>query len=106
MAHPATGPISPEQMRELANAPYGKAAEVLRQHDPLWGKLHHDADAPAAPIKWKVFVTQQVTMEAYAKVEALTEEDALEIVGTMRASEFSWDLSDTDTIEIQYAEPA
>jgi hypothetical protein len=105
MTHPATGPISPEELQRIASLPYGHAQHELQKHDPLWGKLSRDDDAPAKPIKWKVFVTQQVTMEAYAHVEAATEEDALEIARTMREGEFSWDFNSSDSVEVQYAEP-
>ena len=99
------GPISAEDFQRAIDAPFGGASEILRKHDPLWGKINRDPE-PGKLTKWKVFVTQQVTMEAYANIEAETEEDALEIARTMRDGEFSWDFNGSDGVEVQYAEPA
>jgi hypothetical protein len=66
------GPLTPEQFQSAVDAPYGGAAEILRRHDPMWGKFTGDGEK----IKWKVRLHQQVTMQAVTYVEAATEEEA------------------------------
>lgn len=98
--HPATGPISPEQMRELADAPYGKAAEVLRQHDPLFGKK------PGDKIKWRVELETEARMVATTIVEATSREEAEEIVSKRHANSFDWECYDANDFNIESVEPA
>ena len=100
MGHPATGPISPEQMRELADAPYGKAAEVLRLHDPLFGKKEGDK------IKWRVEVETEARMVATTIVEAISKEEAEAIVSKRDANSFDWDCYDANGFNVESVEPA
>ncbi len=66
------GPLTPEQFQQAVDAPYGGAAEILRSHDPMWGKFPSNGEK----IRWKVQMHQQVTMAAIAYVEAETAEEA------------------------------
>lgn len=88
MGHPATGPISPEQMRALADAPYGKAAEVLRKHDPAWGMS--DPDRPLR--KYDVILTAMMPASAVVEVEATSPEQARKIAMSERFSNLDWDI--------------
>jgi hypothetical protein len=105
MNDPASGPITVDELKALADAPYGKAGETLRKHDPLWGRFSGDLDDPAPIRKWRVFVTQEVTMEAYVTVEARTEEEACEIAECLPAGEFSWDHNSSGGVWANHAEP-
>lgn len=37
MAHPSFGPLSPEEIARLVDAPVGVAGREIRKHDPIWG---------------------------------------------------------------------
>lgn len=88
MGHPATGPISPEQMRALADAPYGKAGEVLRKYDPAWG-----LSGPEAPLrKYDVTLSAMLPATAYIEVEATNPEQARKIAMQERYSNLDWDI--------------
>ncbi|GHA15383.1 hypothetical protein GCM10007989_07690 [Devosia pacifica] len=103
MSHPATGPISPDELRRIADMPYGAAQAELQKHDPLWGKLPREE---GEQIEWKVFVTQEVTMEAFVRVTAASAEEAMEIAETMPEGDFSWDYNSSGSVYAQDAEPA
>lgn len=105
MAHPISGPISPEELKALADAPYGKAAVELRKYDPLWGKLSRDADDPQPVIAWNVCLSQEVTMRAHVTVEARTEEEAMEIAENLSEQKLSWDQHGGGSIFAEWAEP-
>ncbi len=99
MGHPATGPISPEQMRALADAPFGKAAEVLRKHDPAWGLA-----TPENPIlKWSVTLTGTVVAYAIVEVEAPDEATARKFALATRLSSSDWDADVHKGVEDIYA---
>lgn len=66
------GPLAPEQFQNAVEAPYGGADEILRQHDPMWGKFPSNGEK----IRWKVRLHQQVTMQGETYVEAETEAEA------------------------------
>jgi hypothetical protein len=101
MAHPATGPISPEQMRALADAPYGKAAEVLRRHDPAWG-----LSGPDAPLrKYEVTLTAMLPATAVVEVEATNPEQAKKIAMQERFANLDWDVDGgPEDVEVQDVE--
>lgn len=68
-----TGPVSAEELRRIADLPYGKAVDELRKHDPFWGR------AEGEKIKWRVRYTERVTMRGSVTVEAASEEEAVKI---------------------------
>ena len=86
-------------MRALADAPYGKAAEVLRKHDPLFGVKDGDK------IKWSVHVTTTSTATAYTEVEAGSEEEAIELVSKRGANSFDWEVGWVDDFDVDGADP-
>lgn len=101
MAHPATGPITPEQMRALADAPFGKAAEVLRLHDPAWGLA-----SEGNPLR-KYDVTLVAMLPAYAvvTVEATTEDQARTIAMKERFANLDWDVNgNPEDVEVDEVE--
>ncbi|MHA6731789.1 hypothetical protein [Devosia sp. A369] len=103
MGHPATGPISPAQMRALADAPYGKAGEVLRQHDPAWGLATPDKPL----IKWSVVLTGMMEVSAFVEVEAPDEATAKRIAMGMRMHQLDWDEQGSpDDIAVASVDPA
>lgn len=65
---PVTGPLSRDQFRELVDAPFGKATEVIRKYDPLFGRKEGEK------FSWKVIASSTSTMVAY--VEAENEDEA------------------------------
>lgn len=101
MAHPISGPISPEELQAIAELPYGQAAVELRKHDPAWGKAPRDG----GKIRWTVFCTQRVIMEAEVMVEAETEEEAMDLVADMREGDLNWDYNSSEDFEVESAEP-
>jgi hypothetical protein len=101
MGHPATGPISPEQMRALADAPYGKAAEVLRKHDPAWG-----LSSPDNPLrKYDVILSAMLPASALVEIEATSPEQARKIAMAERFSNLDWDVDgNPEDVEVQEVE--
>lgn len=105
MGHPATGPISPEEMRALADAPYGKAAEVLRKHDPAWGL--GTADNPN--IKWEVVLVGSAPVYAIVEVEAPTEEAARKMALALKVGRSDWEVdtyAGVEDIDVDRVDPA
>jgi hypothetical protein len=98
MGHPATGPITPEQMRALADAPYGKAGEVLRRHDPAWG-----LSGPDTPLrKYDVTLTAMLPAYAVVEVEATNPEQARKIAMQERFANLDWDIDgNPEDVEVQ-----
>lgn len=98
------GPLSAEEFQQAIDAPFGGAADILRKHDPLWGKLSPDG----APIKWKVRLEQEVTMVAFLTVEAATAEDAIAIAEETadKARDLGWDFDSDGPISVLDAVPA
>jgi hypothetical protein len=95
--HPATGPISPELMRALADAPFGKAAEALRKHDPAWGLVTPDRPN----LTWTVTLTGEVIATLEVKVVALTEGEAREraLIAHRKMPVEDWEIDRYDGIE-------
>ncbi len=98
--HPSFGPMTPEEMSAALAAPYGKAAEIVRKHDPHFGKAAEDK-------KWRVTFSRQVTERGYAIVKAATEEEANELAMDVPDADVkSLDYDDPWTWEIDEVEPA
>lgn len=100
-AHRATGPIPPDVFQDIVNAPYGQAASMIRKYDPLWGRSLGNGEK----IKWRVKLTQQVTMAAFVTVEAESEEEAEHLASLIPDQSVSWDFEDADLSEVESAEP-
>jgi hypothetical protein len=75
MSHPSTGPLTPEQLKELAQAPFGAGREAIREHDPYWGR------ARGEKFKWRVEVSTTACGEAYVMAE--DEEEAEELADAL-----------------------
>jgi hypothetical protein len=89
MANNPTGPISADEMRALADAPYGKAAEELRKHDPFWGRGEGEI------IKWRVDLSKHVTMIGHVVVEAASEKEAEALADAIPDEKVQWEPYDT-----------
>jgi hypothetical protein len=97
------GPLSDEEIQAAINAPFGGAADILRKHDPMWGKFLSTGDK----IRWKVTLHQQVTMQATTYVEAETEEEAEELAAMIDSAKLTFDtFVDSDDGEVIEAVPA
>lgn len=104
MTHPATGPISPEELQRIASLPHGKAGEALRKHDPAWGLA--SADNPI--LKWEVTLTANVPAYAMVEVEAATEAEARKLALSMKVPRLDWEVDDygyADDIEVDEVTP-
>lgn len=98
------GPLSEDEFRAAVDAPYGKAADILRKHDPMWGKFPSEG---GEKIRWRVELTQNVTMRAVTFVEAETEEEAEALAGMIPAQDLTFDeFVCADEGEIESVEPA
>jgi hypothetical protein len=97
------GPLTPEEFQSAVDAPYGRAADILRQHDPMWGKFPGDGEK----VKWKVRLYQQVTMQSVTYVEAATEEEAEALAAQIDTGALTFDtFIDADDGEIVDVVPA
>lgn len=84
------GPLTPEEWQEAIDAPYGRAAVILRKHDPAWGF----SDPDKAPRKWKVKFTRETKFKAYTTVVATTEAEAQKLTDEIDADKLDWDYDD------------
>jgi hypothetical protein len=82
MAHRSTGPLTPEHLKELAQAPFGEALEAIRQHDPLHGR------GPGERFKWRVWLSCRAFGEA--TVMAADEGGALEAAAALDESDVEY----------------
>lgn len=69
---PVSGPISPDELKRIAELPFGRAGVELRKHDPAWGL--GSADNPN--IKWEVTLTAMMPVSTIVEVEAPDEATA------------------------------
>lgn len=95
MNDPISGPITRDELRELASAPYGEALKVIRKHDPLFGRKDGEK------FRWKVLATVTCTM--YAFVEAASEDEANKLADKLNTAAFDYE-SEGD-ISIDSVEP-
>jgi acyl-CoA reductase-like NAD-dependent aldehyde dehydrogenase len=86
MADPISGPLTRDELRELAAAPFGEAARIIRRFDPLWGR-----QTEGELIRWRVRFIREVTEEGYAYVEAATKDDAERLADEIPVSQIDWD---------------
>lgn len=97
------GPLSAAEFQEAVDAPYGQATAILRKHDPMWGRFKEEGEK----IRWRVKLTQSVTMGATTYVEASSEEEAEALAALIPAHSLNFDqFIDADEGEIESVEPA
>lgn len=102
--HPISGPISPAELKALADLPYGKAADALRVHDPAWGLATPDKPI----IKWEVTLTASMPVYAVVEVEAPDEATARKMALETRLRGRDWEsdpFGGPEDIEVENAEP-
>lgn len=95
---PVTGPLSRQQLAELASAPFGAATEAIRKHDPLWGRSEGEK------INWAVTVKRSRRDEGRAVVQASSQKEAAMLADDLTDDDIDWD-EDCD-FEIVSVEPA
>lgn len=98
MDDPATGPIPRDRFKELVELPAGKAAEAIREYDPLWGRR------PGEKIEWKVRVERSGADNGTAYVKAATEKEAEALAEKLTSCDIEWDYDD-DGFIITEVEP-
>lgn len=97
---PSTGPIPRDVFASLANAPFGKALETIRQYDPL------HARAEGEPIKWRVILRRKMWERGTVIVEAASETEAESMADEISCNQIDWSFSHSeDEREIIAAEP-
>jgi len=94
---PISGPISPDELRRIAELPYGKAAEELRKHDPAWGLATQDNPH----IKWTVTVTAMRPVYTEIEVEAPDEAAAKKLALREADGVGRYDWEDDDTYSVE-----
>lgn len=84
--HPSYGPVPKEMIAEALAAPSGKATQILRKYDPLFGRGVHN------PKKFSITVTRKAIRkdEAIVEIEAADEKQAEEILDAMDWDDFNW----------------
>ncbi len=85
---PVTGPLTREQIRELAEAPFGTARAEIQKYDPLWGKAEGD--------KIEFEIVCQGTLEGRAYVKAASQEEADNLADDLNGAEIDWDVARDD----------
>lgn len=97
------GPLSAEEFQKAVEAPYGRAGDILRKGDPLWGRSFPDGELA----RYKVTFHQQVTMRATKYVEAHSEEEAEAMAEAIPDDELTFDhFVDADNSELVSVEEA
>jgi hypothetical protein len=84
--HKSTGPLSPDELKALANAPYGEAVKAIRKHDPLFGLRE------GQKIRWRVTFEREIREEGVAYVTASSEDEATELGANLESSAINWDV--------------
>jgi hypothetical protein len=92
MTHPSTGPLEPEELRALAAGPFGRALEVIRKHDPLYGRKEGEL------IDWVVKV--RCKTEGQAVIKAASLKHAKTLADNLTEAEIDWDWPVGDDFEI------
>ena len=90
MPDPVTGPLSRDELKVLADAPFGAATKAIRKHDPLWGRV------PGETFEWDVRATRTTFEVGRATVEAESQEEADRLADELTDDDFSWHVSDCD----------
>lgn len=93
---PVTGPLSRDEFAEAVKAPCGKAAAIIRRHDPLWGRK------PGEKIRWKIEVKGRMYGTAY--VMAADQKEADKLADDIDSAAVDWDDWNSD-LEIITVEP-
>lgn len=88
-------------MRQLVDAPYGKAKDILKQNG-LWDEKRA-ANDPDTAKRYRMRVYGEMPVSAAVTVEASSEEEAIEKAEDIASAQsFSW--SGFDDVENVYAE--
>lgn len=99
MSNPSTGPLDRETLLALANAPFGKAKEAIREHDPQWGRdLGEKFD-------WKITARRDGADRGIAYVKASCQKEADALADALTSCDIEWDCDD-DGFFIEAVEPA
>jgi hypothetical protein len=99
MNDPSTGPLDRETLKELAAAPFGEAAAVIRKYDPQWGR------GLGEKFDWKVTVRRSGADRGTAIIKAANQEEADALADDLTEMEIDWDY-DSDGFEVETVEPA
>jgi hypothetical protein len=99
MNDPISGPVPRDVFKTLVSVPYGKAREVIRKYDPMWGVEEGEK------VRWKV--TCYYTHVGVAYVEAANQEEADDLANDLLDSDFSFDYGngDIDIIDVELDVP-
>jgi hypothetical protein len=86
--HQSFGVVPEKAFREAESAPYGKATQILRQYDPLFGLVKDGQQVRRFSIECK----QRKTVDEYCtvQVEALDEKQARDFVRSLPDEQFRW----------------
>ena len=86
MSHRSTGPLTPEELKELASEPFGTGLKAIRKHDPLYGRKEGEQ------FKWRVTLSARAWADA--TVMATDEEDARRKAALLDESEIADEFRD------------
>ncbi len=99
MSDKSTGPIPRDVFAEIVAAPHGKARDMIRKYDPLWGRVEGE------PIKYRARFTRRAREVGYATVEASSEKEAETLANLLDTSTIDWQPDDFDEEgELDYVE--
>jgi hypothetical protein len=100
MTHPSTGPLDPEELKALADAPCGAAVKAIRKHDPLYARKEGEV------LDW--LVTFEGNITGFAYVKATNEEDAKKKAAKIKSDgwgdEIEWDTEEIAFVSLQSVE--
>ena len=97
MSHPSTGPLTPEELKELAGEPFGAGLKAIRKHDPLYGRKEGER------FRWRVRLSAHAWADA--TVMAADEEEALRAAYLLDESEIEYNEFGNHEVESVEPEP-
>lgn len=93
---PFTGPMARDKFMALVDAPYGEAAEKLRELDPKWGRPESEWTK-----RFQVELSRTVFETATTFIEAASLEEAKQLAEELHADEVDWDYDYSDAPEVE-----
>ena len=97
MSHRSTGPLTSEELKELASEPFGAGLKAIRKHDPLYGRKEGER------FKWRVTLSARAWADA--TVMAADEEDARREAELLDESEIEYKEFGNHVVESVEPEP-
>jgi hypothetical protein len=100
---PVTGPVPRHVFLQLAGLPYGKAAAIIRQYDPHFGRV--DGTVKTWNVAFEARLSARIVVQVEAENPEEAEKMAVQKADRLDADDFEVDdIQDMKIISVDYAE--